>query len=612
MSINIKDIKLVIWDLDDTFWKGTLSEGPITCVDSNIKLVRDLTDCGIINSICSKNDAEPALFLLEKSGVKDLFVFPSINWSAKGDRIASMIKDMGLRPTNCLFIDDNTQNLREAEFFSPGLHTIVPDDIYSLIAQVQELERVDPLHKRLAHYKILESKREAAKTYSDNYEFLYSSNIQVELRRDCLNELDRIAELVARTNQLNFTKKRSDIEELKRIINDTSYDTGYVKVRDNFGDYGIVGFFAIKNHRCEHFLFSCRTIGQGVEEYVYAELNYPSLTIVEPVVNNLEGIQAPLWINQENNKSEQLNIPKNKNKIVFKGGCDLAVVREYLNTNNLIEEFTYVGKNRANNIEHRNHSVNYLQWRDLSQKKREELVASLIFNDEDMFETQMYDSDVSLVLISSMIEPHLGIYRDKRTGFIIAFGESAHPLTDKDSQRLYINKEIFTAANEFTQPWMEWFAQNYEFVGSLSPEEILENAKATLSKISPNAKLGFILGPELLCEGETQQEYKGREIIYAKINKLFREWAIQEPNVILFDTSKLITKQSDYAGTINHWQRHIYYKLAQQINEQVELWSDIEIKHKGIIYHMTRVMADKIGKTGLYQTKIWKKIRTFI
>ena len=60
--------------------------------------------------------------------------------------------------------------------------------------------------KRLAQYRILEQKREAKNKASDNLQFLYSTNTQVSIHKDCLNQLDRIAELVMRTNQLNFTK----------------------------------------------------------------------------------------------------------------------------------------------------------------------------------------------------------------------------------------------------------------------------------------------------------------------------------------------------------------------------------------------------------------------
>ena len=46
------DVKLVIWDLDDTFWKGTLSEEAVTPVPENVQLLKCLAERGIISSIC--------------------------------------------------------------------------------------------------------------------------------------------------------------------------------------------------------------------------------------------------------------------------------------------------------------------------------------------------------------------------------------------------------------------------------------------------------------------------------------------------------------------------------------------------------------------------------
>ncbi len=52
-------VKLVVWDLDDTFWKGTLSEGPVELDPVLVELVRTLNRRGIVNAICSKNDEAP-------------------------------------------------------------------------------------------------------------------------------------------------------------------------------------------------------------------------------------------------------------------------------------------------------------------------------------------------------------------------------------------------------------------------------------------------------------------------------------------------------------------------------------------------------------------------
>ena len=58
-------IKLVIWDLDETFWKGTFSEGTVEIPDFNRCLIAMLTDIGIVNSICSKNDEKQVMNYLK-------------------------------------------------------------------------------------------------------------------------------------------------------------------------------------------------------------------------------------------------------------------------------------------------------------------------------------------------------------------------------------------------------------------------------------------------------------------------------------------------------------------------------------------------------------------
>jgi len=71
-------VRLVIWDLDDTFWRGTLSEGPVTPVLENLATVRALNARGIMNAVCSKNDVEPVKKVLRNLGIWDEFIFPEI------------------------------------------------------------------------------------------------------------------------------------------------------------------------------------------------------------------------------------------------------------------------------------------------------------------------------------------------------------------------------------------------------------------------------------------------------------------------------------------------------------------------------------------------------
>lgn len=110
MPVIYPNIKLVIWDLDESFWQGTLSEGNVVLPQQNRELLIRLSKRGIINSICSKNDPESALRKLKEFDVDGYFVFASINWDPKGERVKDIIESMNLRAENVLLIDDNIFN----------------------------------------------------------------------------------------------------------------------------------------------------------------------------------------------------------------------------------------------------------------------------------------------------------------------------------------------------------------------------------------------------------------------------------------------------------------------------------------------------------------------
>lgn len=599
----LQDIKLIIWDLDDTFWKGTLSEERITPIPNNIKLVKDLTDRGIINAICSKNDKEPVELKLKEFEVAEYFVFNSIDWTPKGPRIEALIKNMGLRATNVLFIDDNVVNLNEAKHYSPELKICEPAIINDIIAECKEIEPKDCAHKRLKQYKVLELKQKAKDAAADNQAFLYSTNTQVQIHKDCEAALDRITELVNRTNQLNYTKLRSTREELYELIKKDSVDSGYVTVKDNFGDYGIVGFYAIENHKFIHFLFSCRTIGQGVEQYVYSVLNWPELITIGKVVNNVEKIDAPEWINRESDNSA-LETTKNNHKIVIKGACDLNIMTSFLSSNNIITEFTYIGQLRKNDIEHHNHSINYLTLPFLPPEEQDRLVEELIFCDSEMFKTHMYDPDVDMVFVSSLIEANLGIYKNKATGIEIAFAEHYHSLTDPEMWNKYIGQEINNYGNSFTLEWFEQFSKNWEFVGKMTPERYIEQLKKVLSKISPNACLCIMLGSEMPYLKNTDKTYEGRHLEHKIFNDKLREFAEENSRIKLLDLNSVLKNQSDFTNNINHFHRRVYFDIAKMANDLIYEITGSQIKHKGVTFLYLSILKTQLYKIKIFNTNL--------
>ncbi len=565
--IDINSIKLIIWDLDETFWSGTLSEGGARIPDENIQLVKDLTDCGIINSICSKNEFEPTKNALQDAGVWDLFVFPSINWESKGPQIKDKLDKMALRPVNVLFLDDNLSNLGEAKHYLPEIQTGGPELIPELIRQVESLEKKDLKHKRLAQYKVLETKDIASKSFASSEDFLYDSHIQVEVHEDCLNQIGRIHELLLRSNQLNYTKNRISIEELESVLVNPEYECGYVTVKDRYGDYGIVGFYAKKGDRLEHFLFSCRTMGQKIEQWVYARLGFPELEVVGEVRTQLNRTECPGWINQPKSPIAAETEPTNGMlpcRILMKGPCDLSHSLVYIKGADQIDtEFTYVSNAEGQIIDAHNHSVHIEGLHTYSDQEKEEIVRDCLFVDPAMLSGSFFTKKYDLIILSTLIESTYQIYRKKGTDLRVVFG--GLDLTDPEQWDEYVEGRTYTGGNKFTKEYLESFSEKYECLGLTTPEMYVSFLQNCLNWLPEETCLCLILGATKLYDG--QEDVKERHLL---LNTAVKAFAENHPRIKFVEIDDCISDPSDFAGEINHFSSKVYYEIAQRIIKVIQ------------------------------------------
>jgi len=349
------NLKMVIWDLDETFWRGTLTEGEVELIPANVEMVKTLAARGIVSSICSKNKFDDARKVLEDCGIWSYFVFPTIEFAAKGAAIAALIENANLRPDNVLFVDDNILNLKEAAFYAPNLMTALPEQVLpELLSLPQAKGKDDSALSRLNQYKLLETKiRDRTETPLKNEDFLRQCEIAVDIDIDVEPHLDRVIELINRSNQLNFTKIRIEtpdaVAEFKAQLRKYGVHAGIVRASDKYGDYGIVGFFMTSrfagSYVLVHFVFSCRIMNMGVEQYVYEMLGEPLCRIVPPVSNGLKDFPAVDWI-RAGRAGDGTAAPAGTDaRLLLMGGCDL------------MQMATYCSNNRAEYVNRVDHSV---------------------------------------------------------------------------------------------------------------------------------------------------------------------------------------------------------------------------------------------------------------
>ena len=561
-NYDITKTKLIIWDLDDTFWSGNLSEGDVVLKPEAIALVRELTTKGIMNSICSKNNFEDVKNKFIDLGLKDvwdLFVFVSIDWTPKGERIQNIIKSMNLRNENVVFIDDNVLNINEAKFYSPNIMSATPEFINKIAEELYLVNDYDFEHTRLKQYKILEEKSHQIAQASSNEDFLRSSKIKICIKKDCLNNLERIKKLITRTNQLNFTKFRD--ENLEDTIKNN--DCAYIIAEDKFGNYGICGFYALnkKENKLVHFLFSCRIMNMGIEQFVYDYLRRPQIEIKGEVASTLDSKVD--WIEiVENLEIKTAPVPKLNNKnILFKGPCDLYLTLSYIEADcNIDTEFPYWNKQLVYILAH-THTAFIEQTHRLSKEKLTELSMRFPFPNEDEFRTKFFDEKYNLVFLSLLTVTHSGIYINKDDGTYAFFGFADCDITNESNWEKIL-APIPVEARPQNILMLKEFQKHYVFGGNPPVDLVIKNINYILDNLK--AKLVLILGSEIPTD-KIQAGYENmaerHKILNSAIKETFKE------KVEFIELTDFIKSDEDYTTCINHFSRRVYVDLAQRVVE---------------------------------------------
>ncbi len=564
----MKPVKLVIWDLDDTFWKGTLSEGPISYSKTNHAIVIELTRRGIVNTISSKNNFDEVKARLGHEGIWDYFVFPKIAWQPKGHIIKTIIEEMQLRAENVLFIDDNHMNLEEAKYYNPGLQTAGPEILDRLLEREACKGKDDRSLSRLKQYQILEKKVSDQKvSLCSNEDFLRSSKITVQINADCQKECKRILELINRTNQLNYTKVRLQKDELVKLINDTSVQKAYVRVQDKYGDYGICGFYALRDSRLLHFVFSCRILNMGVENWVYHKLGCPDLDIAGETATPLQHDRVPDWIDetapQKAARTKDTLKHNRQLNIIIKGGCDLLQIKNYLIKGSRFDaEVDYVSDKgfRINNT----HTEILKRCSTSTLQQYGEVIDKIIFFDRDAFKTVFFSDNYHVHIYSVLDDYMRGLYQYRDTDFVIPFGDFAQDLTDKTCWKFHQNR---SKKHRLDPGFLEWFKDNFTFLGALDTESFRKNLIWLCNTIGQDKLFIILNGSEVAYYPNPQNE---RWEHHKKMNSVLDETIKDMGHVGLCDVRTLTQSVSDHAHNIRHYSRRVYYLLAKKINELIE------------------------------------------
>jgi FkbH-like protein len=265
-------IKCVVWDLDNTLWKGILLE------DDNVELrpeacriIKALDERGILHSVASKNDYFCATEKLKEFGVLEYFLYPQISWSTKVKGIETIATSLNLGLDSIAFVDDQAFERDEVTHTLPMIMCLDATHLDHVLEMPEMMPRFiteDSKARRLMYSSDIKRKQTEDEWVGPKEEFLQTLRMHLTIEQAQAEDLKRAEELTVRTHQLNSTGYTYSYEELDQFRQSDKHLLLVGSLEDKYGSYGKIGL-ALVERSAGHWnikllLMSCRVMSTGV------------------------------------------------------------------------------------------------------------------------------------------------------------------------------------------------------------------------------------------------------------------------------------------------------------------------------------------------------------
>ena len=293
LKVSGKARKAVIFDCDNTLWKGILGEDGFDGIDmsQHSKLggifhqVQNmavwLSKHGVLIGLCSKNNTEdvagviahhPDMVLKDEN-----IVISEVNWNDKASNLRTISEKLNIGLDSLVFIDDSVFEINLVREKLPQVLCMqVPEAIYDYPNKLADIintyfffsnSKAD-LDKTNQYRQQVQREKQKSK-YSDITDYLRSLEMEVAFGVDKVEEAERVAQLTQKTNQLNVCTNRYTQAQIDSIQKSQNQSYISLSVKDKFGDSGLTGVAIIRYDNEEgvidDFLMSCRVMGRNIE-----------------------------------------------------------------------------------------------------------------------------------------------------------------------------------------------------------------------------------------------------------------------------------------------------------------------------------------------------------
>jgi FkbH-like protein len=260
--------KCLVLDLDNTLWGGTIGD--------------DGLEGSVILAVCSKNEEANAVapfdqhpeMVLKRT---DIACFAA-NWGDKVANLRAIARELNIGLDSMVFLDDNPY---ERDLVRRTLPVVavpeLPDDPALFPACLADAGYFEGLavteedRTRTYQYQTRVARETLAAEATDLPSYLSRLQMQLIVRPFDRIALQRVVQLINKTNQFNLTTRRYTEDEVLAVMTDPLAFGLQFRLLDRFGDNGVIAIvigrmIAHDEALIDTWLMSCRVLGRTVEE----------------------------------------------------------------------------------------------------------------------------------------------------------------------------------------------------------------------------------------------------------------------------------------------------------------------------------------------------------
>lgn len=291
--------KAVVLDLDNTLWGGVIGDDGM----EGIKLgtgadgeafaafqayLLALKQRGVILAVCSKNEEATAKEPFEKHPdmklrLGDIAVFTA-NWENKADNIRDIATTLNIGLDSLVFVDDNPAEREMVRRYLPMVEVPeMPEDPSAYIEALAAPNYFETLsfssedRERARFYQENAMRSELRGKFKDTTEYLRSLDMSSETGTLDRFHLPRMSQLINKSNQFHLTGTRYSEAELLNLAKRPDHIVLYFKLRDRFGDNGLISVLVLCHAsdelQIDTWVMSCRVLGRSMEEFICNEIS---------------------------------------------------------------------------------------------------------------------------------------------------------------------------------------------------------------------------------------------------------------------------------------------------------------------------------------------------